>query len=100
MDFENEKKGFIKEHLFKIEDITEDILEKIENDEGIIIVTENGSVIDIDAVWSENDNYEDCWVVKIYSSYEKYCDVLGYHYYDSMRMSDLTINHIKNYMKM
>ena len=97
MSFENEQNKFIREHLMTVNDVAEDIIEKINNDEGIIIVTEDGRVIDIDAVWSEDDRYEDCWDVKIYKSYEEYCN-FKYYYNDSMRMKDLTINHIKRYV--
>ena len=68
----NESKEFIKEHLLTTDDITDNILKDMYADEGIIITTENGRIIDIDASWSECDEYEDCWNVRVYESYEEY----------------------------
>ena len=69
----------------------------VEN-EGIIITTENGRIIDIDASWSECDGYEDCWNVRVYDSYEQYIKCGHVDLWDSVCMEDFTINHILNYM--
>lgn len=98
MSFENEKREFINKHLLKIEDITEDILKQMDKAEGIIITTENGKIIDIDAVWSTDDEYEDCWEIRIYESYEDYVGCSHYNFWDSVCMEDFTVNHIKSYM--
>lgn len=98
MNFENGKKEFIKKHLLEIENVTEDILKEIDNGKGIIITIKDGRVIDINAVWSDDDRYKDCWDIKIYKSYEEYCN-FEYYYDDNVIMEELTINHIKNYMQ-
>ena len=98
MNYEKEAKGFIKEHLLTVNDITEDILEQMNKDEGIIITTEKGRIIDIDASLSECEGYEDCWNVKVYESYEQYIKCGYTILWDSVRMIDFTIEHIKNYM--
>ena len=98
MDFENEKKEFIKKHLLEIENVTEDILKEIDNGEGIIITMKDGRIIDISAVWSDDDIHKNCWDIRIYKSYEEYCHC-EYYYDDNMTMEELTINHIKNYMR-
>lgn len=94
----NEAREFIKEHLLTINDITEDILEKMEEWEGIIITTESGKIIDIDASWAECDGMEDCWIVRIYNSYEQYIECGYVEFYDSVRMKDFTVEHIIRYM--
>ena len=99
MDFKNEERDFINEHLLAIEDIPANILEMMDEGEGIIITTENGKIIDIEAVWSEDDKYEDCWNVKIYESYEEYSKCGNNYFLDSVSMKDFTVNHIKSYME-
>lgn len=94
----NEERDFIKEHLLTIEDVTEDILEKMNKDEGIIITTESGKVINIDPVWATEENERDCWYVRIYKSYEEYANVVNYYFWDCILMNDLSVNHIKDYI--
>ena len=98
MNYEKETEAFIKEHLLTDNDITEDILKQMSEGEGIIITTENGKIIDIDASWAECDGYEDCWNVRVYESYEQYAKCGYTVLWDSVRMIDFTINHILNYM--
>lgn len=93
-----EKEEFIKKHLLVVENITEDIIEKIDNDEGIIITTKNGRIIDISAVWCNDDKCEDYWDIRIYKSYKEFCD-MEYDDIDSVLINELTINHIKRYME-
>ena len=95
MNWENE---FMKEHLLTVNDVTENIIEKMKKDEGIIITTENGKVIDIDAVWDLDNQGADCWNVRVYESYEQYVKCGYVFLWDSVFMDDFTINHIWKYM--
>lgn len=89
---------FINEHLLTTNDITEDIIKRMEEDEGIIITTEKGRIIDIDASWAECEGYEDCWNISVYESYEQYIKCGYTVLWDRVRMKDFTINHICSYM--
>ena len=94
----NEAKEFIKEHLLTMDDITDNILKDMYADEGIIITTEDGKIIDIDAVWSEDNKHKDCWNVRVYKTYEQYVRYGYVDLWDSVTMEDFATDHIRNYM--